>query len=139
MTKDHAAHSARNNKWNKENRERMNFFQKRYRADNPEKHRAAKLRYKLKDIERYKIQLRRQSLKKSFGVSLEWYEMTLLSQNGVCKICGSTNKKRRLSVDHCHKTKKIRGLLCGNCNVGLGNFKDDPKLMAKAIEYLEAR
>lgn len=58
------------------------------------------------------------------------------SQGGVCAICECPDKKR-LSVDHDHQTGKIRGLLCANCNLALGNFKDDPDRLAKAIVYLK--
>lgn len=53
--------------------------------------------------------------------------------NGKCNICGKISK---LSVDHDHKTNKFRGLLCDNCNLGLGHFKDDPLLLEFAIIYL---
>lgn len=73
-----------------------------------------------------------------YGISVEEYDNMLLSQKGKCKICSrhATEFKIRLSVDHCHKTLKIRGLLCPNCNTALGKFMDDTKLLRKAINYL---
>ena len=59
------------------------------------------------------------------------------SQGNSCAICGAKPKGRRLAVDHDHKTGKIRGLLCMPCNTALGKFRDDPKLLRKAIKYLE--
>ncbi len=62
-------------------------------------------------------------------------------QEGRCKICRTPESAapgRRLHLDHDHATGVIRGLLCGNCNVGLGQFKDSPKLLAAAIRYLQA-
>lgn len=53
--------------------------------------------------------------------------------NNACEICGVTNE---LHIDHCHTTGRVRGLLCRSCNHGLGNFKDDPTLLNKAIAYL---
>jgi protein-arginine kinase activator protein McsA len=53
--------------------------------------------------------------------------------DGKCNICGKTAK---LAVDHDHKTNKFRGLLCDNCNMGLGQFKDDPMLLEFAQIYL---
>lgn len=51
-----------------------------------------------------------------------------------CWVCGSTKK---LSIDHCHNTKAVRGLLCGSCNLALGLFTDSVAKMKRAIEYLE--
>lgn len=67
------------------------------------------------------------------------YAKLLVKQNNCCAICGisSTEMKRELSVDHNHETDNIRGLLCSNCNVGLGNFKDSTTFLSVAIEYLE--
>ena len=83
-------------------------------------------------------------LKKNFGISLDEYNKMLKDQNGVCKICGNpemtyhnnSDRLRNLAVDHCHTTGKVRGLLCSRCNQGLGNFRDNPDFLAKAISYL---
>lgn len=55
-------------------------------------------------------------------------------QGGKCAICGDTMLKPVL--DHCHATMEVRGLLCSACNVGLGQFKDNPSLLLSAIRYL---
>jgi len=66
-----------------------------------------------------------------------------LKQNGKCAICKKPetrktgNKIRELSIDHCHKTGKVRGLLCDSCNNGLGRFKDSVKLLESALKYLK--
>lgn len=52
-----------------------------------------------------------------------------------CEACGKTGKK--LCFDHCHKSRKFRGWICGNCNTALGQVKDSIKTLAKLIEYLE--
>jgi len=54
-----------------------------------------------------------------------------------CAICGNPGGKKRLCVDHDHVTGKIRGILCDNCNVGIGRLKDDIGLLYRAIDYLE--
>ncbi len=72
------------------------------------------------------------------GVTQEQYDGAYLKQKGVCAIC--SNKcisGRRLSADHCHTTGLFRGLLCRQCNVGLGNFRDNLTLMGKAMDYLK--
>jgi hypothetical protein len=65
--------------------------------------------------------------------------MEQLLLNVVCQICGNpeSRKDRRLVIDHEHSTNKIRGVLCDNCNIGLGKFKDNMATLNKAIAYLE--
>lgn len=70
-----------------------------------------------------------------YGLTKTQYQNLFVTQNGVCAICSKATIKK-LAVDHDHKTKIVRGLLCANCNIGLGHFKDDINLLAKAIGYL---
>ena len=81
------------------------------------------------------------SLKRRYGITSEDYFMMLTEQNNQCVICETKecHTGRNFSVDHDHKTGKVRGLLCAHCNVGLGNFKDNTTLLKKAIEYLDQR
>ncbi|TDI97076.1 MAG: hypothetical protein E2O29_01530 [Deltaproteobacteria bacterium] len=81
---------------------------------------------------------RRTQYKQRYGITLEDYNRMFKRQKGKCAICCIPESmiKKRLSVDHNHKTKKVRGLLCDRCNNGLGRFKDDAKLLRKAIRYL---
>ena len=74
-------------------------------------------------------------LKSSTGVTKDQYLDLLSEQKNVCAICNNILSKN-LSVDHCHKTNLVRGLLCSKCNFGLGYFNDDPILLKKAINYL---
>jgi Recombination endonuclease VII len=82
----------------------------------------------------------RSTLKHRYGITEKDYLLLLASQNNGCAICGAalaaSGQHRRLHVDHCHQTNKIRGLLCNNCNNGLGRFQHDPKLLAAAVQYL---
>jgi hypothetical protein len=79
------------------------------------------------------------SLKRRYGITSQDYVELLNKQNNCCAICFTTacHTGRNFSVDHDHKTGKVRGLLCAHCNVGLGNFKDQTTLLQKAIEYLK--
>lgn len=73
-------------------------------------------------------------------ISQDDYNALLEAQNYSCAICGlpAEESARGLSVDHSHYTHKIRGLLCVQCNLGLGYFKDNKQRLKAAIEYLEA-
>lgn len=84
---------------------------------------------------------RKCTLKIKHGMTLEQYNELLVKQNSKCLICGidvKNTKRGILTVDHCHKTGKTRGLLCHCCNAGLGNAGngDDPEILQKAITYL---
>jgi hypothetical protein len=82
-------------------------------------------------------------LKRTYGLTLEEYRDRLKQQSYLCEICGLPEsrtfkgKPQDLSIDHCHITGKIRGLICNNCNVGLGRFKDSLETLRKAVKYCE--
>ena len=104
---------------------------------NPEYHRARSAQYRKKHQSRRK-QGRRVHNLKQYGITVVQYEKLLSKQQGKCAICkiGRNDLGRRLAVDHDHNTKKVRGLLCGLCNRGLGYFKDDLKLLRQAVKYV---
>lgn len=98
-------------------------YKKQYQLDNKEKtHR---------DHRKYSC--------KQFGITVEDYNEMFEKQEGKCAICGKhqTELKKALAIDHSHKTGKVRGLLCGNCNIGIGNLQDDPYVITRALEYLQ--
>lgn len=78
-------------------------------------------------------------LKYKYGISMEQYNEMFENQNGLCKICEYKFGQRPSDcyVDHDHKTKEVRGLLCQHCNMALGGFKDNIDSLHKAIAYLE--
>lgn len=87
----------------------------------------------------YRMYSWRRSLKFLYGITPEVYKEIHARQQGRCGICGKTranSRGHRLNVDHDAVTKRIRGLLCGNCNNGIGRFQHDQSLLRKAIEYL---
>lgn len=77
-------------------------------------------------------------LMKRYKISIEDYQRILESQNQRCKICDRTEIQvgRRLAVDHCHETGKVRGLLCSRCNQAVGLLKDNPKFGDNLSRYL---
>jgi hypothetical protein len=79
-------------------------------------------------------------LLRTYGISHEKYDEMLAAQGGVCAICSQPERSarnRHLAVDHCHKTGKVRGLLCTNCNRALGLFSESPAVLSFAINYIE--
>lgn len=74
-----------------------------------------------------------QKYRYTYGVSREQYEELSKEASGKCCICKNEEK---LVLDHCHATMKIRGLLCKNCNAGLGMFGDNTEFLQSAIEYI---
>lgn len=82
----------------------------------------------------------RRTLRYRYGLEVPELEALTAAQGGRCAICGGQDSGGyRLAVDHCHKTRRVRGMLCGTCNRGLGNFRDDPDLLRAAIDYLARR
>src|SRR3990167_7321990 len=79
---------------------------------------------------------RRYTLEKKYGLSFEQYTQLLTAQGGGCAICGHPPKTKPLHVDHNHKTKVNRGLLCFRCNYGLSWFQEDISRLEAAAQYL---
>lgn len=90
----------------------------------------------VRDKEHRKPMQKNATLKYKYGLTLEEYQTMFDRQNGVCAICIGTEEGRMLAVDHCHETEKVRGLLCGACNRGLGLFGDNPEVLQRAKEYV---
>ncbi len=108
-----------------------------YRLANPEKIAAKrKETWVLKEKHRY----REYTLLKKYGItSVEISDMLVL-QHGLCAICSTSDPRSKdgtFVVDHCHATGKVRALLCGPCNTGLGMYKDQPAVLRAAADYLE--
>jgi tripartite-type tricarboxylate transporter receptor subunit TctC len=122
-----------------EDEEYRNEKKERNRKSGPRKKELR--RQKRESDPEFREQERKHSAKSRFklkyGLTQGDYDRMLLSQRGVCAICEQTCRWR-LCVDHCHCTKQVRGLLCMRCNTGLGQFRDDPRLLRKAAAYLDA-
>lgn len=109
---------------------------------NPIKHRKSNNSWKLRNPDK----VREMHLLKLYGITLKEYNSILLKQNGTCGVCDAadsgvsrknSNKREPLFVDHCHKTGKVRGLLCRLHNTALGIMKDDVNMIQKLLEYLK--
>ena len=116
------------------NKEKISVRRKLDRKLNPDKYRqAAKKQYKPHKSKEYSW--------KNAGIldmTIERYNELLNSQNNKCAICNelSTNFKKALSVDHNHKTGKVRGILCDNCNRALGYLKESEQIIINLLNYV---
>ena len=86
------------------------------------------------DPDRYTRQGRFQRL---YGITLEEYNQRLEEQNGLCARCQQPPGQLRLAVDHCHKTGRIRGLLCGPCNTYLGRLEANLDRLVEDLKYVD--
>jgi hypothetical protein len=115
----------------------------RNHAENKRKHKA---NYQ-KNIERYR-ELSRQHYRrtakvsnvkrrcKKRGITVEQYEQMLIDQNHSCATCEKWLHEHERSIDHCHETNIVRGILCDNCNTAIGLMKDSIKICESIIAYL---
>jgi len=127
-------------KWKLENRERANAWGRADRLKNPEKYRENEKKYKKRNWAKLSVN---ESLRK-LGLTNEQFILMNEKQNKKCAICkneetriGRGGEIARLAIDHCHKSGKIRALLCHYCNIALGSFKDNIELLQSAIRYLK--
>jgi hypothetical protein len=84
--------------------------------------------------ERNPTYYRDKNLMDKYGITVEQYGYLLEAQEGKCAVCG--DEMRPPCVDHCHRSGKVRGLLCSSCNLGIGKLKDSSDVLAKAAAYV---
>lgn len=121
-------------KWRLNNRDKANQASLAWTKRNPEKVLANRRRYILEHPDFYKDFNKRNPyrLYKRFGIDIT---ALAIKQNSRCAIC--EKKVEKLCVDHCHKKDTFRGLLCRECNAGLGSFYDNIEFLKSAIKYLQ--
>lgn len=145
-----ASKRAYNADYHQRNRAKANAYNKAYRAKNRERlslH--AKQKYAenreslLLKARRYRSE-KRPHLLRNFGITGPEYDAMWNHQGGLCAICNRPEKRThraarvRLAVDHCHETRKVRGLLCRDCNTALGLMQDSLFIVSQAQVYLTA-
>jgi Autographiviridae endonuclease VII len=135
--------------WQKKRYARDPEYRERRRAENRHWRAAHKDELNQRNRTRFRTDPRYRKRRRGYrfhryGMSGEDYDALVALQGGLCAICrrkpkrSRKNHKRRLEVDHCHSTNKVRGLLCGNCNTTLGQCDDDTERLLAAIAYLVA-
>ena len=122
-------------KYREENREKMRECKKKWYEKNKEKEIERQKKYKKENPKKWK----NTHLKRTFGITMKEYNQILEEQNRKCRICGihQSKLKTSLCVDHNHKTGKISGLLCNNCNMMLGFIEKYKKNPNKWDNYLK--
>jgi len=112
---------------------------KKYVQDHLKEKREYRHNYHLKNRDKSLMQSKYNNLQIKYGITSKEYDQLIKSQNYSCKICSADiSGKGKSQIDHCHITGRIRGILCRDCNLGLGFFKDSLKTMIAAIEYIDA-
>ena len=94
--------------------------------------------YYRKNKVRFNQAVRRSLLRRKFGITQEQYEALLTKQRGMCAnvFCREVLTTKNRHLDHDHKTKQVRGILCNRCNWALGNVKDNPAVLSGLVIYL---
>lgn len=106
---------------------------------NPERYNRKSKEWKEAHPEETKLADKKSQIKRKYGLTWDMYQEWIKRQNNKCAIClrNFIQIKQTPHIDHDHKSKKIRGLLCATCNSALGHLKDDIVLFERAIEYLK--
>ena len=142
--KDKDLRKAYHKEQNARNFDRIKEGKKAYAARTSEKRKEYKADYYIKNRDKS----RASNLKRKHGLDRDGYAEMYSEQKGKCAICGiflhpfykkKADYREILHVDHCHKTGKVRGLLCVDCNLGLGRFNDNKNSLLNAIDYLVRR
>lgn len=109
-----------------------------YKADR-QKAIAATKKWQAANPDKVKLLRRKRQLKDMYGLSIEQFEAMYQAQDGRCAACADPlfDEPHGRHVDHCHATGKVRGILCGGCNIALGHAKDDTERLKALIRYLE--
>jgi Recombination endonuclease VII len=119
--------------WSQRNKERVRANQQAWAERNPGRMRELQRAWAVRNAERRRDGWSR----RQYGLSLADRDAMLAAQNDSCAICGTKSPGRRgWNVDHCHATGEVRGILCGACNVGIGQLRDDPAVLLSAYRYL---
>jgi hypothetical protein len=104
------------------------------KAEAKKYYRKNRIAIRAKQLRRQRTEAAKQARRKGlYGLTPVEHADLVARQKGLCAIC---NEPKDLCIDHDHKTGQVRGLLCTNCNLGIGNLKDDPEILRKAIAYL---
>lgn len=122
--------------WKKNNPERKKQIDKKYRESHRKERRLSQAKWDKNNKEYRKKYQKENYLRFKYNITFEDKHKMYKEQSRRCNICRKIFLECELCIDHDHKTGKIRGLLCRECNTGLGNFKDSIAALKLAVRYL---
>jgi hypothetical protein len=127
-------------KWANNNPDKIHDMNTRWNVENPEKKLLSSKNYVKNNPEKVKLVKHKSMLKAKYNISLEDKAKMLDSQDGKCKICKNTIEliSKNTHVDHCHKTGKVRSLLCHPCNTMIGLSGENPEILRLGADYIES-
>src|SRR3954449_5700779 len=124
-------------RWYEANKAKSIEAARRWQECNPEKH--AEYQAEYRNRPERKRAMRDLYYRRTFGITADDVDALIEKQGGKCAICGRTPKRlASWHVDHCHETGVVRGVLCIDCNQGIGKFHEDPQRLRAAADYLES-
>ena len=109
---------------------------RQYYSENKESHYKSHREWLRKNPERRRDHVLDSHLRRTYGITLLDYKSMLIKQHGACAICEEKPTKRRLFVDHCHRTGKVRGLLCMRCNSAIALMRESMDVWRNICNYL---
>lgn len=120
------------------NKSKMKKAHRKYAASHEKELKIYKEKYRTNNSQKMATYRQNYNLIGRYGISTEQYESLLSAQKGACAICTITKcaTGKRLAVDHCHSTQKIRGLLCARCNLLIGAAQESNDILNATIKYL---
>lgn len=123
--------------YNRQWHQRNPGYQRLWKQRNPDKwQRYLKEKWARERITKFAIR-RAQWLKRQYGLTESGFAELMARQDDCCAICRRPFRRLRdAHIDHCHLMRKVRGVLCANCNVGLGHFGEDAEKLFNAVSYL---
>lgn len=125
--------------WKEKNIEKVKEDKKKWQQNNKDRHHETNVKYR----DKHRVRLNIMARVREYGITIEEYKAMIVAQDNKCAICFLPEtkiwrgKQTELCLDHCHKNGGLRQLLCFQCNLGLGAFKDDPARLQSAITYLK--
>ena len=126
--------------YRQKNKDKLRTYQREYNNTHKEERKARDSKRKQDNPEEWQLRERTTQIKKRYGITIDTYDEMLEEQQGCCKICGIHERElnKRLHVDHSHITGEVRGLLCTQCNTGIGMLQDSPEIIDAAAAYLRS-